>query len=188
MSERGKSKGGGLAGRWTILHLSCTWSSGFSGCGLETFPASNFEKVIIAWTYLCDSFTNTHDEMPPRLALRPKHFASDNLLSTTSSTAIPAFLLPFLHTTLQISSQRRHASILTSLSDRPGAYSKKIRRGRGPASGKGGKSGRGSDGQKQHGKVPEGFNGGQTPEHIVHGKYGFVNQLVANDHPRSKHD
>ncbi|KAJ9604213.1 YmL10 [Cladophialophora chaetospira] len=116
--------------------------------------------------------------MPPRLSLRPKHSALDTFLSTTSSASIPAFLLPFLHNTTQPSSQRRHASILTSLSDRPGAYNKKIRRGRGPASGKGGKSGRGSDGQKQHGKVPAGFNGGQTPEHIVHGKYGFVNQFA----------
>lgn len=113
--------------------------------------------------------------MPPRLTLRPQAFRADSFLPTTSSSSIssiPSFLLPFLHTP----SSHRHASILTTLRDRPGAYNRKIRRGRGPASGKGGKSGRGSDGQKQHGKVPEGFNGGQTPEHIVHGKFGFVNQ------------
>ncbi|OCT45410.1 mitochondrial 54S ribosomal protein YmL10/YmL18 [Cladophialophora carrionii] len=124
--------------------------------------------------------------MPPRLPLRLKALSCDPLPSASASvaaapsvSAIPAFLLPFLHHQPQYP-QRRHASILTSLSDRPGAYNRKIRRGRGPASGKGGKSGRGSDGQKQHGKVPEGFNGGQTPEHIVHGKYGFINQF-AND-------
>ncbi|KIX08767.1 ribosomal protein L15 [Rhinocladiella mackenziei CBS 650.93] len=114
--------------------------------------------------------------MPPRLPLqRPQiNLSSIDLLSTsksnsTLSSTIPFFLVPFLHT------QSRNASILASLSDRPGAYNKRIRRGRGPASGKGGKSGRGSDGQKQHGKVPAGFNGGQTPEHIVHGRYGFIN-------------
>jgi large subunit ribosomal protein L15 len=94
---------------------------------------------------------------------------------TPTSNSIPSFLLPFLHT------QTRNASILSELADRPGAYNRRIRRGRGPASGNGGKSGRGSDGQKQHGSVPVGFNGGQTPEHIVHGKYGFRN-LYASTH------
>ncbi|KAK5260725.1 YmL10 [Exophiala xenobiotica] len=110
--------------------------------------------------------------MPPRLPLRlvqAKAPTLDRLYPTSTTTSIASFLLPFLHT------QSRNASILSSLSDRPGAYNRRIRRGRGPASGNGGKSGRGSDGQKQHGKVPAGFNGGQTPEHIVHGKYGFVN-------------
>lgn len=69
----------------------------------------------------------------------------------------------------------RRASILSSLSDTPGSYNKRIRRGRGPASGKGKTSGRGHKGQKQHGKVPYGFNGGQTPESIVHGTRGFTN-------------
>lgn len=118
--------------------------------------------------------------MPPRLLLRLSQLSRPSLdpLFSNPATAIPSFLVPFLHTQIQ----SRHASILSSLSDRPGAYNKKIRRGRGPASGKGGKSGRGSDGQKQHGKVPAGFNGGQTPEHIVHGKYGFKNLLVAPRH------
>ncbi len=132
----------------------------------------------------------TTKKMPPRLTLRPKVSAPSISLSATSSfsnSSIPAFLLPFLHSHAQPASQQRHASILTTLRDRPGAYNKKIRRGRGPASGKGGKSGRGSDGQKQHGKVPEGFNGGQTPEHIVHGKYGFVNQSVAGILPYPIH-
>ncbi|PLN84334.1 50S ribosomal subunit protein L15 [Aspergillus taichungensis] len=79
------------------------------------------------------------------------------------------FLLP------QLQQQTRNAHILASLSDNPGAYNKKIRRGRGPASGKGKTSGRGHKGQNQHGKVPAGFNGGQTPEIVVHGERGWNN-------------
>ncbi|KAA8892608.1 ribosomal protein L18e/L15P [Sphaerosporella brunnea] len=71
--------------------------------------------------------------------------------------------------------QVRHASILGSLSDVPAAYNKRIRRGRGPSSGKGKTSGRGHKGQKQHGKVPRGFQGGQTPLEVVHGVRGFKN-------------
>ncbi|KAI4205658.1 MAG: hypothetical protein LQ348_001163 [Seirophora lacunosa] len=71
--------------------------------------------------------------------------------------------------------QQRSASILSALSDNPGAYHKRIRRGRGPSSGKGKTSGRGHKGQKQHGKVPSGFNGGQTPDEVVHGSRGFEN-------------
>jgi len=86
---------------------------------------------------------------------------------------------------LQQVQQVRNASILSSLSDNAGAYNKRIRRGRGPASGKGKTSGRGMNGQKQHGKTPyrqnlgRHFNGGQTPEEVVHGKRGFDNQYVA---------
>lgn len=74
--------------------------------------------------------------------------------------------------------QHRSASILSSLSDVPAAYNKRIRRGRGPSSGKGKTSGRGHKGQKQHGKVPAGFNGGQTPDEVVAGKRGFTNVYV----------
>lgn len=84
-------------------------------------------------------------------------------------TTVASFLVPFVHL------QARAASILSSLSDNPGAYHKKIRRGRGPASGKGKTSGRGQKGQKARGKVPKQFNGGQTPEAITHGKFGFKN-------------
>ncbi len=101
--------------------------------------------------------------MPPRLSglvshVRPRH----------SITPLAACLLPFLQT--------RNASILGSLSDNPGAYNRRIRRGRGPSSGKGKTSGRGHKGQKQHGKVPARFQGGQTPVDIVHGERGFDNQ------------
>lgn len=102
--------------------------------------------------------------MSPRIGLRLKQ-----AVCPSNSTSIPLFLLPFLQ------SQRRDASILASLSDVKGAYNKKIRRGRGPSSGKGKTSGRGHKGQKQHGKVPAGFNGGQTPDEVVRGKEGFKN-------------
>ncbi|KAI9799864.1 MAG: YmL10 [Piccolia ochrophora] len=90
-------------------------------------------------------------------------------LKTASHTTSLPFLLPCFQ------SQRRTASILSSLSDNPSAYNKRIRRGRGPSSGKGKTAGRGYNGQKAHGKVPVGFEGGQTPLHVVKGKRGFEN-------------
>ncbi|KAL1969284.1 hypothetical protein VTN77DRAFT_9476 [Rasamsonia byssochlamydoides] len=103
--------------------------------------------------------------MPPRLPV-----LSARLSQWLGPTISPlSFLLP------QFQQQARNAHILATLSDTPGAYNKRIRRGRGPASGKGKTSGRGHKGQKQHGKVPAGFNGGQTPDHIVHGERGFEN-------------
>lgn len=104
--------------------------------------------------------------MPPRMPA---------LLAQTisrPSTTIASFLVPFVHL------QTRSASILSSLSDNPGAYSTKKRLGRGPSSGKGKTSGRGQKGQKARGKVPKQFNGGQTPEGVVHGKSGFTNVYV----------
>ncbi|MCJ1393528.1 YmL10 [Xylographa bjoerkii] len=113
--------------------------------------------------------------MPPqlplslRLPLRPR----------TIPSILPSFLIPCLN----LSNPHRHASILSSLSDNPLAYHKKIRRGRGPSSGKGKTSGRGHKGQKQHGKVPRGFQGGQTPLEIVHGTRGFVNVFSVDMQP-----
>ncbi|KAJ5987188.1 54S ribosomal protein L10 [Penicillium sp. IBT 35674x] len=75
--------------------------------------------------------------------------------------------------------QTRNASILSSLSDNPSAYNKRIRRGRGPASGKGKTSGRGHKGQKAHGKVPAGFNGGQTKDIVVSGTRGEETNIFA---------
>lgn len=101
--------------------------------------------------------------MPPQLPV---------LLSkavTRPSTTIASFLVPFVYL------QARSASILSSLSDNPGAYSKAKRLGRGASSGKGKTSGRGQKGQKARGKVPKQFNGGQTDEAITHGKQGFSN-------------
>jgi large subunit ribosomal protein L15 len=110
--------------------------------------------------------------MRPSLQMLPLRW--QQILSKPAvSTASPlTFLLP------QFQQQSRNAHILASLSDTPGAYNKRIRRGRGPASGKGKTSGRGHKGQKQHGKVPAGFNGGQTPEIVVHGERGFNNVYV----------
>ena len=102
--------------------------------------------------------------MPPRLLSK----LSPPLFSLCSTTLAP-FLLPFLYT------QQRTASILANLSDTPGAYHRKIRRGRGPSSGKGKTAGRGYNGQKAKGKVPRGFNGGQTPPEVSHGLRGFDN-------------
>ncbi|KAI1954035.1 YmL10 [Ophidiomyces ophidiicola] len=120
--------------------------------------------------------------MPPRLPWRPSLSLLPFQSQLSSSTPSPFLrLLPSIlsqsqcQSPFQQSSQSRNASILSSLSDNPSAYNKRIRRGRGPASGKGKTSGRGHKGQKQHGKVPAGFNGGQTKDIVVHGTHGFDN-------------
>jgi len=77
-----------------------------------------------------------------------------------------------------VQTQTRSSSILSSLSDNPGAYNKRIRKGRGPSSGYGKTAGRGTKGQNAHGKVKPWFQGGQTPLIFSHGKKGFVNQLA----------
>ena len=101
--------------------------------------------------------------MPPRLPipLLP--------LYRSSNSPVPLFLIP------SFSRQIRPASILSSLSENPSSYKTPIKRGRGPSSGKGKTSGRGHKGQRQHGKVPRGFNGGQTPLEVVKGVRGFKN-------------
>jgi hypothetical protein len=117
--------------------------------------------------------------MPPRLPLQRARGAL--ICSHRSSQPFASYLLP-----LFAPQQQRAASILSSLSDVASAYSKRIRRGRGPSSGKGKTSGRGHKGQKQHGKVPYLFNGGQTKDEVVSGTRGFDNQCVnpSNcDHP-----
>ncbi|KAF3402560.1 50S ribosomal protein L15 [Talaromyces pinophilus] len=105
----------------------------------------------------------------PSLTTRVSQLSISPLNAPTRSPLL-SLLAPQFHR-----QQTRNASILSTLSDTPGAYNKRIRRGRGPASGKGKTSGRGHKGQKQHGKVPYNFNGGQTPESIVHGERGFTN-------------
>ena len=97
--------------------------------------------------------------MPPRLQAMRLAFS---LLAMSQKTPAPTSIAPFL-----VPAQHRCASILSSLSDNKGAYNKKIRRGRGPASGKGKTAGRGQKGQHAHGKVPAGFEGGQTPLSIT---------------------
>jgi large subunit ribosomal protein L15 len=113
--------------------------------------------------------------MPPRLPALTAYCRA----APVRSAPLTAFLLPFL--------QARNASILGALSDTPGAYNKRIRRGRGPSSGKGKTSGRGHKGQKQHGKVPARFQGGQTPQEIVHGERGFENRYVPGTEAVCKH-
>lgn len=119
-------------------------------------------------------YTSAGHTMPARLpVLRSCALAAAPLPLRTRPTAQTCLV-----------QQARSASILSSLSDNASAYNKRIRRGRGPASGKGKTSGRGHKGQKQHGKVPfkhnlgRHFGGGQTPEEVVHGKRGFENQYV----------
>ncbi|THV49436.1 hypothetical protein BGAL_0195g00130 [Botrytis galanthina] len=109
--------------------------------------------------------------MPPRLPALTSYCRS----APTLATPLAAFLAPLMQT--------RNASILSSLSDNPGAYNKRIRRGRGPSSGKGKTSGRGHKGQKQHGKVPARFQGGQTPQDVVHGVRGFENHFSVDMSP-----
>jgi large subunit ribosomal protein L15 len=119
--------------------------------------------------------SSTRTTMPPRLSLARSCLACSSI---PSSAPISTPLVPLLSLLTASRSQTvRHASILSRLSDNAGAYNKRIRRGRGPSSGKGKTSGRGHKGQKQHGKVPAGFNGGQTPLEVVHGKRGFENQF-----------
>ncbi|KAL8700291.1 MAG: hypothetical protein Q9224_001028 [Gallowayella concinna] len=111
--------------------------------------------------------------MPPNLQ---KAFRASWVPASSITRTGPSFL-PFLYP------QQRSASILSALSDNAGAYHRKIRRGRGPSSGKGKTSGRGHKGQKAHGKVPRGFNGGQTPDVVVHGVRGFENQFSVDMKP-----
>jgi len=74
--------------------------------------------------------------------------------------------------------QTRSASILASLSDNAGAYNKRIRKGRGPSSGKGKTSGRGQKGLKARHSINPYFQGGQTPLIVSHGRKGFINQFA----------
>ena len=103
--------------------------------------------------------------MPPRLQLLSRGTTATALSQSSSYQPLAPFLYPCL-------ANHRSASILASLSDVKGAYNKKIRVGRGPSSGYGKTAGRGTKGQKAHGKVPAGFNGGQTPDWVVNGVRG----------------
>lgn len=66
---------------------------------------------------------------------------------------------------------------LHDLKSPEGAKRKRKRVGRGPGSGWGQTAGRGQKGQKSRsgGKVPRGFEGGQTPLHRRLPKFGFTN-------------
>lgn len=68
------------------------------------------------------------------------------------------------------------ASILSQLRDKPGAYQKSKRSGRGIGSGKGKTAGRGVKGQKaRSGVAIKGFEGGQMPIYRRLPKRGFTN-------------
>lgn len=122
--------------------------------------------------------------MTPSIIIRPVLIPAVHRLLSRQVFQISPFLLPCLHTQQQNQQQQqqqfqtRPASILSNLSDNPGAYNKKIRRGRGPSSGKGKTSGRGHKGQKQHGKVPFGFNGGQTKDEDTNPIRGLNNRTA----------
>ncbi|KAJ5937900.1 54S ribosomal protein L10 [Penicillium verhagenii] len=109
--------------------------------------------------------------MPPRLMGLPMQLQQFIAKPLQQSSPL-VFLAPQFQ-------QTRNASILSSLSDNPSAYNKRIRRGRGPASGKGKTAGRGTKGQKAHGKVPFGFNGGQTKDIVVSGTRGEETNILA---------
>ena len=109
--------------------------------------------------------------MPPRIPTAAACCRS----TLWNSRLLIAFLTPSL--------QARNASILASLSDNQGAYNKRIRRGRGPSSGKGKTAGRGQKGQKSRGKINPKFQGGQTPLDITHGIRGFDNHFSEDMSP-----
>ena len=64
---------------------------------------------------------------------------------------------------------------LNELKPAAGSRSKRLRKGRGLSSGHGFTSGRGSKGQKAHGKTRLGFEGGQMPLYRQIPKRGFTN-------------
>ena len=64
---------------------------------------------------------------------------------------------------------------LNELKPAAGSRSKRLRKGRGLSSGHGFTSGRGTKGQKAHGKTRLGFEGGQMPLYRQSPKRGFTN-------------
>ena len=64
---------------------------------------------------------------------------------------------------------------LNELTPAEGSRSKRLRKGRGLSSGHGFTSGRGTKGQKAHGKTRLGFEGGQMPLYRQIPKRGFTN-------------
>ncbi|KAF1815278.1 50S ribosomal subunit protein L15 [Eremomyces bilateralis CBS 781.70] len=109
--------------------------------------------------------------MPPRYLL-----TQAQSFLPTCACRIPAVLPAF-----PLRTQARFASLLGDLQNVPTSYSKAIRLGRGPSSGKGKTSGRGHKGQKQHGKVPAGFTGGQTKLEVTNPTRGKDNENFSSD-------
>lgn len=126
-------------------------------------------------------------KMPPRIPITQaarclrasiEHSSASHHRATTAAPLASLLAALSIHPTTTTTTQTRHASILSNLRDNPGAYNKRIRKGRGASSGYGKTSGRGHKGQGQHGKVKPWFQGGQTPLIIKHGRMGFVNQYA----------
>ena len=107
--------------------------------------------------------------MPPRI---PSQLAAQCCRAATEPSQQQASLA---HLFAAFSIQTRNASILSKLSDNKGAHQRRIRVGRGASSGQGKTSGRGHNGQKQHGKIHPWFQGGQTPLIFQRGRLGFEN-------------
>lgn len=153
-----------------VSNAACT-KSRRTGLGFTSCPSPSFACTI----------PHIQPTMPPRIPARlATHclrgtpppalatiFAGLSLQTTTTTTAATTTIIA-----------RRHASILADLRDNKEAYQKRIRVGRGPSSGYGKTSGRGTKGQKAHGKVKPWFQGGQTPLIFQRGRLGFDNQYV----------
>ncbi|KAG6006725.1 hypothetical protein E4U21_006710 [Claviceps maximensis] len=112
--------------------------------------------------------------LPPSTSICCRAAAASS--SASSAPIIRSLAACLAGLALQQQQQIRHASsILGSLANNKGAIHQKKRVGRGPSSGHGKTSGRGHNGQKQHGKVNPWFQGGQTPLIVKHGRSGFTN-------------
>ncbi|KAH7041338.1 ribosomal protein L18e/L15P [Microdochium trichocladiopsis] len=115
--------------------------------------------------------------IPARLAAQCLAGAQPSALSTRTALPLTSLVagLSLTTTTTTTTTPRRSASILADLRDNKEAYQKRIRVGRGPSSGYGKTAGRGTKGQKAHGKVKPWFQGGQTPLIFQRGRLGFKN-------------
>jgi ribosomal protein L15 len=104
---------------------------------------------------------STAAPLPPRPSSSP----------STTTTTTPRHRVRFT-TPHPSAAQVRHASIVGTLRNNPGAVKRRTRVGRGPSSGHGKTSGRGHKGTGQRGKVNPWFQGGQTPLIVTKGAMG----------------
>jgi Ribosomal proteins 50S-L15, 50S-L18e, 60S-L27A len=147
--------------RRTVRTRSCILSQSGNGDKYLGLPSTTARVSSISSSSIHGA--NVHwPSHVQKMALRTRPLA---ILLTSSKSLLTHGSLP----SIALSQSRGYASVLGSLRDTPGSRNKAIRRGRGPASGKGKTSGRGHKGQGQHGKVPAGFNGGETPSEVVLG-------------------
>ena len=137
----------------------------------QNFPARILASIITTEDILQLFSLACHLPSP---VMPPRFIPLSHIIKPVTAQATPAFLLPFLHIPY------RNASILSSLRDNPGSFRRRKRVGRGASSGVGKTSGRGHKGQKQHGKVPSGMIGGETPHHVLKPPKGKANTKCAN--------